>query len=75
MSNRRVCITGVHVIQDGISYRMFFPTGRHILQDDRSYWCEYIIGSHALLKGMITSGHVLQEYMYYERALLLKVMF
>ena len=46
MSNRRTCLTGVHVLQDGISYRIFD------LREDTSYWCVCIIGSHAFLKGM-----------------------
>ena len=52
MSNRYTCLAGIHVLQDGISYRMIHPTVRYFLQEDRSYWCVCIIGGHALLKGM-----------------------
>ena len=50
MSFRQTCHTGVHVLQDGISFRMICLTGRLVL-----------------LEVCLIGGHVLQEYMCYER--------
>ena len=69
MSNRHACLTGWHILQDDVSYRKTRLTGGHVLMV-----CMYN-RKPLSLKG-ITGRHVLQEYIYYERGLvLLKVMF
>ena len=46
------CLTGVHVLQEGISYMMICCTEGHILYEDRFNWRVCPIGSHVLHEGM-----------------------
>ena len=45
-------LTGVHVLQKSISYRMICCTGGHLLYEDRFKWRVCPIGSHVLHEGM-----------------------
>ena len=55
-------LTGVHVLQEGISYRMICSTGGHLLYEDKFNWMVCPIGSHVLHRAYLTGGLVLQEY-------------
>ena len=69
------CLTGVHVLQDGISYMMICGTGGHILlYKDKFNWRVCPIGSHVLHESLQVdlccscttcnmSGHVLFKHM------------
>ena len=46
------CLTGVHVLQEVISYRMICCTGEHLLYEDRFNWRVCPIGGHVLYEGM-----------------------
>ena len=46
------CVTGVHILQEGISYRMICLTGGHVLNEDSFYCWVCLIASHVLHEGM-----------------------
>ena len=45
-------LTGVHTLQEGISYRMICCTGEHLLYKDKFNWMVCPIGSQVLHEGM-----------------------
>ena len=52
MSCSSRCVTGVHILLEGIFYRMICLTGGHVLYEDRFYLRVCVIGSY------VTDGHV-----------------
>ena len=52
MSCSSRCVTGVHILLEGIFYRMICLTGGHVLYEDRFYLRVCVLGSYVSHEGM-----------------------